>query len=265
MKTHVLSFLFLLCCLFGATNRATAQAISSATKQLPTYIGEMRGFVGEGLGQFRSVPADEVDLNEPMVIGNTFLNEDWEKANLYLTLNRKLENQHIKYDIEQNQFLLLDDAISSSAEGPENFDVISGVSVLAFEISVPLGGEKIYLNSVNAGFTDGGTPYPGFLEILVEGPVNLYRQVETSVLRAHYNVALNAGEKKDRIIKKEAFFVRRADEKELHEISKSKKDNLDFFGKQQQVEKFVKENNIKFKQQGDLVKLVSYYNTLQKK
>ncbi|GAA4426228.1 hypothetical protein GCM10023188_08060 [Pontibacter saemangeumensis] len=195
-----------------------------------------------------------------MVIGNTFLNEDWEKANLYLTFNRKLENQHMKYDIEQNQFLLRND--SASAEGPENFDAISGVSVLAFEIDDPLAGKKIYLNSVNAGFTDGRTPYPGFLEVLVEGPVNLYRQVETSVLRANYNVALNAGVKKDRIVKKEAFFVRRAAEKELYEISNNKKDNFQFFDKQQQVEKFVKENNIKFKQQEDLVKLVSYYNAL---
>jgi hypothetical protein len=263
MKTDILiTSAILLTCFWGAANQAAAQTTTTATKQLPTYIGELRGFIGEGLGQFRTVPADEVDLNEPMVIGNTFLNDNWEKGILYLTLNRKLENQQLKYDIEQNQFLLLKQASPNPKEVPDKFDAISGVSVLAYEIENPQKDKKAFLNSANAGFTDGGTPYPGFLEVLVEGPLNLYRQVKTSILRASYNVALDAGEKKDRIIKKESFFIRRAGEKELHEISKNKKDNLKLFDKQQQVESFLKKHNLKFQQQEDLVELVNHYNSL---
>ncbi len=242
-------------------SEANAQSISTTTR-VPTYVGALSSEAGSTFGNFRSIDLTSAST-APTVVGNTFLTDNWTSGAIYIAPNHLLEAQRFKYDIENNQILLSLEENTGQTDKAEDIRVINGVSVLAFEINDPFSGKRGFVNSVNSGFTINDTPVLGFMEVLADGKINLYRKVETSLLKSNYNVALNAGDKRDRIIKKEVYFLRKEGSKELMKVSKNKKETLDTFDKREQMEKFFAENKLKANNPQDLIKLVSYYNSLQ--
>ncbi|MBC5993149.1 hypothetical protein [Pontibacter cellulosilyticus] len=245
----------------GFTTANAQQVISGKTaKAMPTYIGEMTTYVGDGFGQHKAISPDDVDYSANAPIGNTFLTEDWNKGTIFFTLNRKLEDQQFQFDIEMNQFLL-----KGEEELKELSDarVVNGVNVMAFVMKSKLGGTRQFLNSLNSGYKVNGVPLMGFLEVIEDGKATLLRKYRIEVIKAGYNVALNAGNKQDKIVKKEAYYLKKKDSNDLVEISRNQKSNLAALGAQQdQVKAYMKENKLKFKPGKDLAKIVAYYNTL---
>ncbi|GHA71584.1 hypothetical protein [Pontibacter akesuensis] len=242
---------------------ADAQSVSTgkSASAMPTYIGELTTNVGTGYGEYRALPADELDTT-PAVIGTTFLTDNWSTGTLYFTLNRLLETEEFKYDLENNQFLIK--TVNTPEPTLDQLRVIYSNTVDAFVLHDPIRGKRIFINATNAGLTNEGQPVIGFLEVLVnDANMSLYRKIDTELLRSSYNVALNSGEKSDRIIKKEKYYLKQSDQKELGEVGKRKKQNLEHFSANKAaVEDFVKKNNTDFTSQASLVNLVNYYNTL---
>lgn len=248
-----------------ASGGADAQSILSGKgNSMPAYIGDLATNVGTGLGQYRSVRTDALDVVTPSVIGNVYLTDSWASGELFITLNRVLEAERFKYDIENNQFLI--NTENTSEPTPDQLRVINSATVDAFKLHDRAAGERLFLNAANAGLTIAGAPATGFVEVLIsdEG-MSLFRMLDTETINANYNVAFNAGTKSDRIVKKESFYIKKGGELNLLEITKKKKHNLALFGdKQQAMQTFLKNNNTKFTSAPDLVQLVSYYNSLSK-
>lgn len=248
--------------LFYAQAATAQQVVSGKTaKAMPTYVGEMSTYLGDGFGQHRAVTSDDLDYSANAVIGTTFLTEDWNEGTLFLTLNRKLEQQKFQFDIEYTQFLLHDGkGVANMADAR----IINGVNVLAFTFNDKIGRPRHFINSMNAGYNVNGTPLLGFVEVLAEGnKAVLLSKIETTLQRANYNVALAAGSKQDKIIKTTSYYFKQPEDKSLHSVAKSTKANLAFFAKHQdEVKQYAKKNGLKFKNERDLVKIVSYYNSL---
>ena len=245
----------------GITTANAQQVISGKTaKAMPTYIGEMTTYVGEGFGQHRAISPDDVDYSANAPIGNTFLTEDWNKGTIFFTLNRKLEDQQFQFDIEMNQFLLKgDEEIKELSDAR----VVNGVNVMAFVMNNKVGDTRQFLNSLNSGYKVNGVPLMGFLEVIEDGKMTLLRKYRIEVIKAGYNVALNAGNKQDKIVKKEVYYLKKNDSNELVEVSQNQKSNLAALGiHQEQVKAYMKENKLKFKPGNDLPKIIAYYNTL---
>ncbi|MFD2245972.1 hypothetical protein [Pontibacter ruber] len=264
MKAPVLTCAAAALCFFSFSE-ASAQS-STTTTRIPTYIGTLSSESGSTFGNFRTVDLNSADTNAPTVVGNTFLTDNWCAGSIYIAPNQLLETPKFKYDIENNQILLNTSTKKpkpDQADNPEDLRVINGVQVLAFEINDPVQGKRGFVSSINSGYTLQGAPAPGFLEVLADGNMYLYRKVETSLLKANYNIALNAGEKRDRIVKREVYFLRKDGSKELIPVSRNKKETLAAFDKQAQVEKFATDNKVKFNNADDLTQLVTYYNSLQ--
>ncbi|OKL39243.1 hypothetical protein [Pontibacter flavimaris] len=247
-----------------ASGTSEAQSILSGKgTSMPAYIGELATNVGTGLGQYRSVRTDALDVITPTTIGNVYLTENWVSGELFITLNRLLESNSFKYDIENNQFLINSEKVAEPT--PDQLRVINSTVVDAFKLADPVLGERLFINAVNAGLTIEGKPATGFMEVLVsdEG-MSLFRKTDTEKISANYNVAFNAGDKNDRIVKKESFYIKNAGQLNLIEISRNKKQNLALFGdKQNAMQVFLKKNNTDFTHAPDLVQLVSYYNSLK--
>jgi hypothetical protein len=230
---------------------------------MPAYFGEVSSNIGDRFGQHRIIGTDDLDMSKSAVIGNTFLSDSWHLGTLYLTHNRQLESPSFKYDLENNQFLLNAKETPTEKHVSEDVRILHGTHVMAFEMTDPLRGKRQFLNSVNANMTSAGKPLLGFLEILTDGELVLYRKVETKLLKSNYNVALNAGDRNDRIIRKEIYYIGRSDSMDLQEIGKNKNANLAIFAhNQQKIKEFMKQNNLKFTDQSDLVQLVTFHNSL---
>ncbi|AKD03371.1 hypothetical protein PKOR_09870 [Pontibacter korlensis] len=231
---------------------------------MPAYIGELATNVGTGYGQYRSVRTEALDVVQPTVVGTVYLTDDWSSGELFITLNRMLEAESFKYDIENNQFLI--NTTNSPSPTPDQLRVINSTAVDAFKLADPILGDRVFVNATHAGLTINGQPATGFVEVLVndEG-ISLFRKVDTELIRASYNVAFNAGDKNDRIVRREDYYLKKGNQKELLEITGKKKQNLSYFSEQQPaMTAFLKKNDIDFNSAPDLVKLVSYYNSLSK-
>lgn len=242
---------------------AQAQAVQSGkASAMPSYFGELSSNVGNGYGQYRSVAPDALEAEAPTVIGNVYLTDNWASGQLYITLNRLLETDSFKYDIENNQFLI--NTEKTATPTPDQLRVINSSTVNAFKVKDPAKGERLFVNATNAGLTIQGQPAMGFVEVLVSDTgMSLFRKIDTETIHASYNVALAAGSKQDRIVKKEAYYVQKGDQMELFEITRKKKHNLPHFSNNRAaVEEYIKSEKINFKEAPDLVKLVTFYNTL---
>ena len=239
-----------------------AQEISQPANSIPNAAGEFYAHLSQRMWQLNAVKAKELESAKPNVMGSTFLRDDWTTGTLYVTLNRKVENQPFKYDIENNLFLVKEREDRKYVKD-DTLTFVNGVIVLAFEVQDPAKGTRRYLNSNNSGFKRNGAPALGFLEVLVDGDMNLYMKTETTTLKANYNVALNVGEKEDRVVKQNMYYLRKKEQDELFQISKNKKDNLTFLNhKQAEVNSYIKQHNLKFNREEDLIQLVQYYNSL---
>ncbi len=231
-------------------------------RAMPNFIGELSTNVGTGFGQHRAIQTEDIDTHEPQVLGSNYLTDDWRSGKLYFTHNRVLETEQLKYDIENNQILI--NPTGAPEPTPDDIRVFYIHNVDAFELADPVIGKRYFFNAANAALTEAGEPVHGFMEVLVNNDnLSLYRKVKTELLRANYNVALNAGEKVDKILKKELYYVKYGDNMEVLKINNSRKKNSGLFkAHQDKMEQYMKTNKVDFGKEEDLVRLVAYYNSL---
>ncbi|MHA6249744.1 hypothetical protein ACXYMU_17505 [Pontibacter sp. CAU 1760] len=261
MKT-VLPLTFILSLLLTDNLYAQSMYSGKTARAMPNFIGELSTNVGTGFGQHRAIQNEDIDTHEPKVLGSNYLTDNWCKGKLYFSQNRVLQTEQFKYDIEHNQFLL--NPTGAPNPTPDELRVFYNHLVDAFELADPAIGNRYFFNAANAGLTLAGAPAKGFLEVLVNDEnLSLYRKVDTELLRANYNVALNAGEKSDRVLKKVTYFIKYADSMEVHQVGNSKRQNKALFKLHQaEMQQYLKTNKVNFSDEAHLTRMVTYYNAL---
>ena len=100
----------------------------------------------------------------------------------------------------------------------------------------------------------------GFFELVVTGKVNLINKYKAKVIPSNYNVALDLGNKNDRLTLAEQFYLQQEDE--IIAISKKKKLLEVFSDKKKEVADYIKEKKLSTKDRDDMIELVEYYNHL---
>ena len=115
-------------------------------------------------------------------------------------------------------------------------------------------------NFVNASaYTLSNKAQKGYLEVLASGDVILSKQTTTHVLSGNYNIALNVGEKSDKIMQKEAYFL--AKEGKLYSARSKRSVRKLMTSARFNAKVIIKEKNLKIKKMEDLKALVELYNT----
>ncbi len=185
----------------------------------------------------------------PDVIGDTYWDNHWAQSSL-LMYNRSeaIEGYLIRYDIYKNEF---------------EFKLSGGVKVLQGALVKDMiwldsltGTTRVLINARD--FTEDGAKVSGFIEVLAEGKNSLYKKLRLEILKPDFNPALNVGSKDARILKKEAFYFNQGTELTRIKSKKSLEPLLQ--GKAEQVEKYLKTENIRFNSENDLVKLFQFLN-----
>jgi hypothetical protein len=178
------------------------------------------------------------------IVGDTYWDGHWGKSSLLLYKNDQLIEGYItRYDIYKDEFdfKLQDDIRVLNGSKVKNIVWIDSVT----------NKTRFLVNARE--YTEDNVPMVGFLEILVDEEVALFKRIRIEVLKPDFSPALNVGSKDVRILKKEVFYYNNGNQ--LIRIKSKKSLETLFAGKSRQMDAFIKNEGIKFNNEADLIKL----------
>jgi hypothetical protein len=180
----------------------------------------------------------------PQVIGNPYLDQRWSISSISLyEREREVDGNWTRFNIVNYEFEIKTESGIRilPASRVKNIVLIDSVSLKP----------KAYVN-----FKEMPDPSnkleKGFYEILVDGNLKLFKQIDIEVAQPTYNAALNVGSKDYKIIRKEKFFYF---DKEINVVKRKNLESLGDFSKT-----FMKKEDIDVQKEEDLVKLFTYLN-----
>ncbi|QSE96033.1 hypothetical protein [Fulvivirga lutea] len=194
---------------------------------------------------------DQLPLPPPKLEGTFYLNEDWVEGDLWLKNQKVLRGFPLKYDLK-NQLLEI--------KTEYGIKVCQLPLIEKFVIKQPLKDSIHYYNTSVVNNITFDVP-KGICEILVNDKVKVIKYQYMEIKEATYNVALSAGERNDKVLKKDKHYVIVRDQ--VFELKNKVKKNDEVFGqKTSEVEAFAKKNNLKLKDDAEIIKVFEYYNSL---
>lgn len=189
---------------------------------------------------------DEIPLKPIETSGSFYLNEEFQIGNILLKNRREIKNYPIKYDLKYNRMEI---------NAGNIIKVLNCEDIYNFYI---FGDNEEYRN---VDYFDETNDLGGFFQIIASGSVSLLQHTDIKIMPANYVPETDTGRRSDKIVKTDSYFFSKG--KRVFEITGRKNKDLDIFGdRESQVKEFVQDEKISFKNENDLVKLVSFYNSL---
>ncbi len=187
------------------------------------------------------------------VVGSVYLNENWNETTLNLKKGiagvSQLIGINVKLDLKTNGFELLTE---------KDIKVLTGANVESFVWMNDLPNEEMYINCDQFFFE--GTKLIGFGRLIHKGDkLTLIQHVYVDLIQADYNVALDVGSKNHKYIKRDKLYLVKDDQ--MIPVNKQSISNT-MSDKGAQIKKYIKEYHLNIKQEGDIAKLVEYYNSI---
>jgi hypothetical protein len=185
------------------------------------------------------------------VVGNVYLNEEWKKTTLkVIGYEKEVNDYSCKVNLYSNLIeVKIDNVIK----------VIDGAKVESFRwTNEETGGQSFYRNA--SAYQIKGIPQTGFLEVLIDGKIPLFKKIQVDIKKPDYNMALNIGSKSTKIVKEEILYF--AKDKELVKIKSIKNRNFTaLFGEfSSEVDRFIQAKSLRTSVEADLVLIFKYYN-----
>jgi hypothetical protein len=174
--------------------------------------------------------------------GSPYLQPDWAAGSVKLRSGKTFDGMKLKYDQVEDELLFLSDG------GKE---MTFSEPVAEFTI-----GDKAFRRGYPAA---DGAPANAFYEVITEGKMALLKRTSKKVIE---EPAYNAATSVKSIRTNENYYLT-ATNLELTKIKKDKKSVLAALpDKKAELEDYIKDQRLDLRQEQDIVKLISYYNTL---
>lgn len=232
----------------------SGQVVRGQSSAIPANI--RASYAVESLSDAAAIGRNEVIYGVPAppgkVIGDTYLSTMWRKSAIQLYKDdRIIEGYDTRYDIH---------ADALDVKTTAGVKMLEGRRIRSFSWRDSSRIEPVFF--VNAqDFKLEGTPMTGFFEVMADGRAPLLKRTVLQIKKANYNVSFDVGSRDDKILKRADYYM--ATGNDVVEVGTSKKKMLPLFGdKAAEVEKFIDDNSLSLKKEGDLVKLFEYYNSL---
>ena len=183
-------------------------------------------------------------------VADFYFDTKWNKSAIMLFgREHEIVGYTVKYDVKNERVEVM------TREGIKIL-ACSTIKTLAWVDSVTR--ENIFF--VNAVEYKSEDKVVGLLESLVEGKATLLKKTNLIVVKPDYIPALDVGTRDEKLRREEVYFV--ALGQQLYKISN--KENLVsiFKGKESSINDFIKINKLKVKHEEDLVKIITFANTL---
>ncbi len=196
----------------------------------------------------------EIKKDNSKIVGSRYLNEEWTKGSIELTGGNSLNDQLLRYDVENGiiEIYKFEDDIKVINETfVKSVRVVSNKSI---KDDLLLNGKQFYLNYV---------PLTGLvLSEQIEGKYNLITRFNVKKSEAQYNQVLDAGKEESIIsIEKKVYL---AIGENITEIPNRKKKIIALFSKDvdaTNIKSYINDNDLNLKKYRDLVFLVNYVNS----
>jgi hypothetical protein len=229
--------------------KSSAQAVVPENVRATNTLERLQDLDGLGLGDML------YGIPQPpgKVIGDTYLNTRWKQTSMLLYDNEKLlEGYPVRYDIK------LDELEVKTRNG---IKVLKGAKVKSFVWIDSLTNAPEYFVNAKDYKNDDNVPYTGFFQVLNDGVLPLLRKTVLDIKKADYNIQLNVGSHDDKILKKPRFYT--VKDKQLIDLPSSKKKLVSVFDDQSdEMEKYIRENNLATNKADDLKLIFIHYNSL---
>lgn len=190
----------------------------------------------------------EFDSRTTGLKGDFYIDDTWQKGDIYLKSEQNIRNQWIRYDL-QNDLLEI--------KFRDEIKVIPLNRLDHFNLLEP-GLSKRYMNCDRFSFEDG-TRLSGICQVLVNGFFGAMVKYDYEIKKADYVPALDMGSRHDEVlIKKYPFLLK---EGYVYRMPRRKKEFYDFvINPYADVRAYMKENNLNFRREPDLVRIIEYLN-----
>ncbi|MEI7584297.1 hypothetical protein [Runella sp.] len=191
------------------------------------------------------------------VVGNPYLDSTWHTGSIKLfqkigPLGREgdsIANVPLRLDLHSNE-------VEVQVNNTKEIRAVSGNQVRFFTIE---GAERRVFMSTRQFRSEDNLQ--GFVELVLQGRISLVEYAKLNIIKPSYNEALGTGTKDTKITKSIQFYVVKGNT--LFPIGASRKKLLESMGdRADDVEKFIKSNDLSLKSRGDMAKIFTYYNSL---
>ncbi len=186
--------------------------------------------------------------------GNPFVLPYWCSTEVVFKDGRRFKEVPLKYDVYQNQIVMRrpqGDSIILNPAPISHFtlqDVAAGKSYLFKKFTLPPDEQARLKNR--------------FLQVIQEGSTSLVVSRGKSIVKADYKGAYNSGRAYDELIDDTQYYLLRPDGSMVG-IRLNRKSVLEGFAKHQaEIKAYAQQENIDFKDENAVGKLVAYANTL---
>lgn len=217
------------------------------TKYTLERLARMGSDDPNALGAVQSLP-----MPPPDVIGNDLLKPYFNVSTFILNDSTLLSGLPARYYVLRNEF---------DVKAPIGIRTLRGDRIRSF-IWVDSASKKteVFVN-MKEYYSENGTPGTGFMQILSEGKIGLLKQTEIIFKKANYHVAMNVGNPDHQFIRKTHLYY--LTDKTFRPVPKKKKVLSIFPDHHEELQRFIKVNELDLSLEYHLQVLIDYYNTLQ--
>ena len=191
------------------------------------------------------------------VIGNPYLDSAWHVGSIKLFQKigppgregDSISNVPLRLDLHSNE-------LEVQVNNAKEIRAVSGNQNRFFTIEG--ANRRVFMSTRQFRSEDN---LQGFVELISAGRISLVEYSKLNIIKPSYNEALGTGSKDTKITKSNQFYVVKGNT--LFPIGTSKKKLLEAMGdRADDVENFIKSNDISLKSRADMAKLFMYYNSL---
>ncbi|NJN41234.1 MAG: hypothetical protein HC811_02305 [Flammeovirgaceae bacterium] len=195
-----------------------------------------------------------VGISPGELIGDTYLNNRWNRASFLLYKDEKLiEGVWTRYDIKGDLFEI---------QTNMGLKIVDGKNIKSFVwLDSITNGASFFINTRDLK-TGKGKIY-SFMEVISDGKLPLLKRTYINIKKADYRPEFDTGSKDDIILKVDEFYVLRDDQ--LIDLPRKKKEIFSLFGDRSvELENFYKVNGLRVNEERSLILLFNEYNLLVK-
>jgi hypothetical protein len=180
----------------------------------------------------------------PGIVGSPFLVDEWSKGNIILYNGKIIDDLPLRYNVYSREMHYQADNKVYILGSPDSI------------LFITMNNKRfMYLP-----FEEKKKAQKDYFELLTGDVAQLLIRHTVTLVKSNYNVALNAGEKDDRLEHKSIYYLRKD-----NSIVLIDKKGESFFrllaDKSKELKTFASRNKFSFTNQDDLKRIVDYYNS----
>ncbi|MGE5406856.1 MAG: hypothetical protein ACM3NR_04005 [Methanosarcina sp.] len=184
------------------------------------------------------------DKRIPGLVGSPYLSDDWSTGSITLYNGNVINNLPLKYNVYLKEF---------HYQADKNEYILGSPDSVLF---ITMNGKRfMYLP-----FEEKKIKQKDYFEVLTGDESQLLLRHTASITKSNYNIALNAGEKDNRLEQKKLYYLRKYESIVL--IDKKGKNLYNLLNdKSEELKQFSLQNHLSFTNEDDLKRIIDYYNS----